>query len=485
MAVAAGRFVGVVSRRLRAGGGSVIGGRVAIRVCPDVLARLAVGRTSVVITGTNGKTTTSHLVAAALSGRGPVAHNAAGSNMPDGAVTALMEAPSARLCVLEVDELHLGPVVDAVRPDVVVLLNLSRDQLDRVSEIRSTARKVAAVLAAHPRAVVVANADDPLVVWAVGAAARGVWVAAGAGWQADTLACPRCGHPLSRQPDGGRSVSWSCSHCGLRRPDPQWWWEPDQPDPHQPDPHQVDAIERTWQEQGGVGRRGRQQVGDRGVGGFVVHHLGGAPVRLLLGLPGRVNAGNATLALAAAAALGTDPATAATGLAAVREVAGRYGHLAYRDRQVRSLLVKNPAGWGEALDMLTADGPVLLVINAREADGRDVSWFWDVSVEALRGRAVAVAGERAADVGVRLSYAEVPHTTCRDPLAAIEALPAGEIDAVANYTAFRDLQQSLSRPDRTRPHPAGPGTTTSGSSPVTARPSPSKATARSGDRGGR
>ena len=208
-------------------------------------------------------------------------------------------------------------------------------------------------------------------------------------------------------------------------------------------------------------------------------------MRVWLGLPGRVNAGNATVALAAAAALGTDPATAAAGLAAVREIAGRYGRLAYRDRLVRSLLVKNPAGWGEALDMLAVDGPVLLVINAREADGRDVSWLWDVPLEALRGRAVAVAGERAADVGVRLSYAEVPHTTRRDPLAAIEALPAGEIDAVANYTAFRDLQQSLTAPDRARTHPAGPGATTSGPPPETAWPCPSGAAARSGDSGAR
>ena len=478
----------------------MIGGRVAIRLCPDVLARLAVGRTSMVITGTNGKTTTSHLVAAAISGRGPVAHNAAGSNMPDGAVTALMEAAKARLCVLEVDELHLGPVVAAVGPDVVVLLNLSRDQLDRVSEIRSTARKVAAVLAGHPETMVVANADDPMVVWAVGAAARVVWVAAGGAWQADTLACPRCGQPLSRQPDGERSVSWSCRHCGLRRPDPQWRWEADQPDPYHKkprDPQQQreedrlhrQSSERARQERAsyvpvGDSRSSPEQIDVRGVWGFVVHHRGGAPVRVWLGLPGRVNAGNATMALAAAAALGTDPAAAAARVAAVRGVAGRYGRLAYRNRRVRSVLVKNPAGWGEALDMLTADGPVLLVINAREADGRDVSWLWDVPVEALRGRAVAVAGERAADLGVRLSYAEVPHITHRDPLAALEALPAGEIDAVANYTAFRDLQQALSRPDRARPaHPAGPGATTSRSSAVTAWPHPSGARARSGDRG--
>jgi hypothetical protein len=100
--------------------------------------------------------------------------------------------------------------------------------------------------------------------------------------------------------------------------------------------------------------------------------------------------------------------------------------------------------------MLAANRPVLVVMNAREADGRDVSWLWDLPVEALRGRAVAVAGERAADLGVRLSYAEIPHHADPDPLAALESLPAGEVDAVANYTAFRDLQQSLTGKNRAR-----------------------------------
>ena len=172
------------------------------------------------------------------------------------------------------------------------------------------------------------------------------------------------------------------------------------------------------------------------------------------GLPGRVNRGNVTMALAAAASIGTDPAAAAPHVGRVHAVAGRYDALAYRQRLVRSFLVKNPAGWAEALDMLVADRPLLIVINAREADGRDVSWLWDLPVETLRGRVVAVAGERAADLGVRLSYAGIPHRSHADPLTALEVLPVGEVDAVANYTAFRDLQQSIAR-DQERQVPRG------------------------------
>ena len=469
----------------------MIGGRLALRLCPDVLARLAEGRTSVVVTGTNGKTTTSHLVAAALTGRGPVAHNAAGSNMLDGAVAALMAAPHSQLCVLEVDELHLGTVLDAVRPDVLVVLNLSRDQLDRVSEIRSTARAVAGVLGGHPETLVVANADDPLVVWAVGEAARVVWASVGATWQADTLACPTCGHRLTRRRHGRTSGSWCCSHCGLTRPRPEWWWRPAQRHPQQCRDQHCGDDESSHNPSGQEQSTGEQRGGP--AGGFVdthflVHRRVGAPVPVSLGLPGRVNAGNATMALVAAAAIGTDPATAARHLAPVQEVVGRYGRLAYRGRLVRSLLVKNPAGWGEALDMIAADRPVLVVINAREADGRDVSWLWDLPVEALRGRALAVAGERAADLGVRLSYAEIPHHTHPDPLAALETLPAGEVDAVANYTAFRDLQQSLTRKDRARARPPQHAPTYPKASPATPSASRSPhpmASLRRGDSGER
>ena len=409
-AVVAGRVAAGVSRRLGLGAGSVVAGRVALAVTPGVLAGLAAGRTSVVVTGTNGKTTTSHLVAAALGGRGAIAHNSAGSNMADGAVAALIAARRARLAVLEVDELHLGEVVDALAPDVLVLLNLSRDQLDRVSEVRATAAGIRALLARHPATVVVANADDPLVVWAAATAARTIWVAGQARWQGDSLSCPACGHQLTRDdgPGSARGPGWWCGGCGLARPAAHWSWN-------------VEA------------------------GRAVVCGPTRPPVELSLGLPGRVNIGNAAFALAAAAAIGTDPVAAAPLLARVAQVAGRYQTWPYRGRLVRLLLVKNPAGWGEALDMLPAHRAAVLAVNAREADGRDVSWVWDLPVEVLAGRDVVCTGERAADVGVRLDYADIDHATETDPLAALDRVPAGAVDVLANYTAFLDLRRHLER----------------------------------------
>src|SRR4051812_27245265 len=145
-----GQLASTISRQLHRGEGAVIGGRVALLLNRQALSRLAVDRQVVLVTGTNGKTTTAHMIAAVLRTRGPVAHNATGANMPDGVVAALMAQPAARRAVLEVDELYLGRVVDAVGPSAVVLLNLTRDQLDRGSEVRAVAASVSAALARHP-----------------------------------------------------------------------------------------------------------------------------------------------------------------------------------------------------------------------------------------------------------------------------------------------------------------------------------------------
>jgi UDP-N-acetylmuramyl tripeptide synthase len=107
------------------------------------------------------------------------------------------------------------------------------------------------------------------------------------------------------------------------------------------------------------------------------------------------------------------------------------------------LLAKNPAGWVETLTVIAPERPVLIVINAREADGRDTSWLWDVPFEQFPAREVVASGERAADLGVRLSYAGLDHRTEPDPVAALALLPSGTVDVVANYTAFRQLQRRL------------------------------------------
>jgi UDP-N-acetylmuramyl tripeptide synthase len=409
--VGAGRAVAALSRWAGRGGGSIIGGRVTLALDPSALRRLSAGRRVVLISGTNGKTTTSHMVAAALGVRGPVAHNASGSNMADGAVAALAEHPDARWAVLEVDELHLASVARRCDPALVVLLNLTRDQLDRAAEVRRTASCIGAALSELPHTTVLANVDDPMVVWAAGRAAGPVvWAAAGSEWRADSLTCPRCGRLLVESPSGCVGPSdehsgWACG-CGLSRPGPSWW---------------LDGATAH-----GVDRSGLP-----------------CATPLTLGLPGRVNRANALVALAAAAHEQVPTAVAARAVGELDEVAGRYASVVRGRHRLRLLLAKNPAGWAATLSMLDERRPLVVAVNAREADGRDTSWLWDVEFDELGRRPMVASGEHAADLGVRLSYAGLDHHTEADPLAALDLLPSGDVDVVANYTAFFALRQRL------------------------------------------
>jgi UDP-N-acetylmuramyl tripeptide synthase len=153
--------------------------------------------------------------------------------------------------------------------------------------------------------------------------------------------------------------------------------------------------------------------------------------------------GNAVTAMAAAAQLGVEPRRAAAAMSQLPDVAGRYTIVTYHGRKLRLLLAKNPAGWAEMLGLLDEPRPLLVVVNARVPDGRDTSWLWDVPFEELAGRQVVAAGEHAADLGVRLTYAGIEHATAADPLAALALLPTGDVDVVANYTAFHGLRRRL------------------------------------------
>jgi lipid II isoglutaminyl synthase (glutamine-hydrolysing) len=401
--VGLGRAASWLSRAAGRGAGGIIGGRVALAVDPGVLRQLATGRRVALVTGTNGKTTTTYMITAALRARyGTVASNDTGANMPDGHTAALAGNPAARHAVLEVDELHLHQVADQVRPEVITLLNLSRDQLDRAEEIRKVAMRLAAAVTAHPQATVVANADDPNIVLAGAAATRVVWVAGGVAWRADATVCPRCARLLAVQ-----GAHWWCE-CGLARPLPAW---------------QVDGEAITTPDE--------------------------ARLPLRLQLPGAANRGNAAIAVATAAALGCPPATAVPAVEALADVRGRYRTVTLGGRAARLLLAKNPAGWQEMLSVIADHTrPLVLVVNAREADGFDTSWLWDVRFELLQGRHVIASGERATDLAVRLRYAGVDHHVQPNPVAAVASLaPAiaglshgGEApEIIANYTAFKAL----------------------------------------------
>lgn len=398
LATSLGRLAGALSRAFRRGDGFVIGGRVVLAVCPDAFGRLVAGRRVAFVSATNGKTTTTRLLAAALGRAGAVITNTSGANMPAGLVAALAAArgaPASAPVVLEADETYLPRLLPATRRSLLVLGNLSRDQLDRVGEVAMVARRWRTAFAAAPEVSAVANADDPHVAWAASVIDDVTWVSAGNSWTADSVLCPSCGQVLRRA--GG---DWSCA-CGFRRPPVTW------------------------------------RLDDGALVGS-----DGARHELDIALPGVANQANAAMAAVAAETLGVPVAQAIPAMRSVNSVGGRYQVVDLGGRRARLLLGKNPAGWAEMFAMLApAPAPVVIAINARAADGKDPSWLWDVPFEKLADRVVVATGERRHDLAVRLLYAGVAHVSVDDPWACppTELGEHAVVDAVGTYTAFRDM----------------------------------------------
>jgi len=397
-AAALGEATSATSRLLRRGQGAVIGAKVTLALAPRALDELAAGRRAAIVTGTNGKSTTTALLAATCSAAGlKVASNVEGANLRSG-IVALLGSKRARdtdVAVLEIDELAMPSLLPSFTDPVVVLLNLSRDQLDRFGEVRRVAAEWRRALEAQP-ATVVANADDPLVVFGAEVANDVTFVGVGLRWVQDAASCPNCGQQIVRA-----GTDWWCV-CGLRRP-PAY------------------------------------ELDDN------VLVMGEERVTLRPGVPGRHNIGNAALAVVAATKLGVPLDVAVAALGQVTSVAGRYQTVTFGTTRARLLLAKNPAGWGELLAMIEDDDrPVVLGINARIADGHDPSWLWDVEFEKLRGRRVTATGERAADLAVRLRYAEVDCDVWDGPLVELlDRFGVAEVDVLANYTVFAELMRAV------------------------------------------
>ncbi len=392
-----------MSRVTGRGAGAHVSGRIMLKVQPDLLHDLAVRDRVTLVSATNGKTTTTALLAAALGAAGrPVVTNHTGANLVAGVVASLAAPHPPSDAILEVDERVLPLVVDPLDAELLVLGNLSRDQLDRYGEVRSLADRWREVVAAHPDIPIVANASDPHVAFAA-ASDRTVWIDLGGGWRGDAATCPACGRLLGWTDDPATGHDTYSCPCGFAEP----------------------AADIRL-------------VGD-------VLHLGDRAVTIDLALPGRWNVLNAALAITAAAELGVDPEVAATAAAAVTTVSGRYATYRLADgRPARVLLAKNPAGWSEVLAWLDErENGVVLAVNAHVADGRDTSWLWDAPFERLRDRTVAASGERSLDVAVRLDYDGVVCVVEADPIAAAALVGGPEVDIVASYTQFTALTRRL------------------------------------------
>lgn len=389
-AVLAGSWAGKAYRLSgRGGDGASTRGSAMLAVDPNAIRTLAEGRRTVMITGTNGKTTTTHLAVAAL---GRAATNASGANMPSGIVAAYAESaqPSA---IIEVDELYVDIVARQVRPVAIVALNLLRDQLDRMHEVARVGRSWQQAFRATG-ALVIANPADPHVAYAAMDVDH-LWFDPGLRWTDDSATCPRCGSLVR-----WNARRWACA-CGLAMPASDAW------------------------------------VDDDGL-----HFADGSCQPFSLKLPGAVNRGNAGAALLAARALGASLEHAAERLAGVHSASGRYASIRVGGRTARLVLAKNPASW-RAVMQWAADHPIIAIVNARAADGRDTSWLYDVPFEVFEGRTLGACGERAADVALRMHVAGARPIVDVDLDRVARQMPAGELHVLATYSAFAMLRRQV------------------------------------------
>ncbi|MSQ60979.1 MAG: Mur ligase family protein [Dehalococcoidia bacterium] len=442
-AVLAGKAAGSLARRLGRGGGTALPGLLAERIEPQVVRRLAgqIRGPRVLVTGTNGKTTTSRLLVSILrAARHDPIRNGAGSNLMRGiAATLLREADlrgglaPERPAVLEIDEATLLMAVGELHPDVIVFTNLFRDQLDRYGEIDAVAEVWRTTLGLLPaEATVVLNADDPLVCGLQeGTRARILTygiddpsVAGAAEHAADSRWCPRCGRDYAYDAlYFGHIGLWRCPGCGDSRPTP-------------------DATATSIDLSDDAAR-------------FTLTLPEGKRT-IELPLVGLYNVANALAAAGAALAMGLAGEYVGAGLAAATPAFGRQERLNVNGREVRLLLGKNPAGLNQALHTIVAakgEKNLVFLLNDDIADGTDVSWIWDVDYEMLAGRArtVIAGGQRAEDMALRLKYAGLPPAlVTHDIAAALQGglLRSGEgepLYVLPTYTAMLEARESLGR----------------------------------------
>lgn len=448
-AIGIGKLAGKASRALGRGGGTALPGLLALRVDAQLVSTLCaqIPRGSVLITGTNGKTTTARIIAAILrrAGFAPL-HNKEGSNLMRGIATALIErarwlgaldGKENTIGLFEVDEATLPQAIAEIQPRVVAITNLFRDQLDRYGEVDRVASLWAQALRALPSgAALVLNSDDPKVA----ALGKGFGNTLYFGIEdtklgrsalehaADSQWCPDCGidyhYEISYY---GHLGHYQCPRCGWSRPSPHI------------------KVERISLK--GFSSSELEVLTPHG------------KVKLEFGLPGIYNTYNALAALTVALALEVPLATAAQGVGELTAAFGRVERVEIEGRTAYLILVKNPVGLNAVLRTLLAQEAmfhILFILNDGIADGRDVSWIWDADLENLAGRVrlCIASGTRAEDMALRLKYAGVedePRSTLeverdlgRALAKALHHTPPGEpLYILPTYTAMLNLRGIL------------------------------------------
>lgn len=424
VAVSTAKTVTFLVRLLRLGAASVLPGEIARRIQPQLLQQLScqVKHGVILIAGTNGKTTTSLLLRTMLERQGwRVAHNAAGANLENGLMTALLESTNlfgkltADYAILEVDENIVPRVLQPIQPRIILCLNLFRDQLDRYGEVDIISQRWGKAIATLPlETIVIPNADDPTLSYmGQHLPQRVLFFGLNEPEQyldeiphaVDSIYCPNCGHSLEYQ---GVYLShqgdYKCPSCGFHK-------------------GQLAINSREWQQ-------------------------------ILIGL---YNKYNTLAAVLAAQQLGIDEVTIRDTITNFQAAFGRAEELSISGKHVRILLSKNPVGMNETIRAVNQAGgqTKLLVLNDRIPDGTDVSWIWDVDTEKLveQGGTLVVSGDRVYDMALRLRYSQpednglqlIVEEDLKQAIAtALEHTPKDEtLHILPTYSAMLEVREVL------------------------------------------
>jgi UDP-N-acetylmuramyl tripeptide synthase len=433
-----------LSRVVGAGGGTTVPGKLLWKLDPGAVDRLAarLPRGSALISATNGKTTTAAMVARILEPSVRLAHNRSGANLVSGVASALLAAQEAELGLFEVDEAALPEVARRLQPRAISLGNLFRDQLDRYGELELLAERWRATVQELPaEAALVVNGDDPqvgdLAFERPGCTVFGLddpRHASELQHAADSKWCVRCGTPyVYAAAYIGHLGDYRCPACGHTRPLLHVR-------AREIEPHGLDSVSFDLVTPEGTSR-------------------------VELGVPGLYNVYNALAAAALARALGASLEEVHAGLQGFSAAFGRFERIAIGERSLLVLLIKNPAGANEVVrTLLTGTPPRLLLValNDEIADGRDVSWIWDVDFEPLLGglERLIASGERAAELALRFKYAGLPADAIEVVPSLEEALdrgleltpPGAELIALPTYTAMLGLRDLVARRGFVKPY---------------------------------
>jgi lipid II isoglutaminyl synthase (glutamine-hydrolysing) len=447
LALAAGKGSGAAGRFLNVSGGTSLPGAIARRVDPLVLQKVAAASKArkAAITGSNGKTTTCRMLAALAQANGiSVAQNRSGSNLLQGVTSVAVRGADlrgrmrAQLLLLEVDEATMRRVTPEVTPDMVLVTNIFRDQLDRFGELYSMARMLEAAIEALPRhGSAVLNGDDALVAsLAPRAQARRLYFGLrvdGVGSEvpehsADTIRCVHCQHALTfRQVYMSHLGDYECRGCGTKRPD-------------------LDiAVTAIHASPDG--------------GNDVTAETPAGPMQVHVPLPGLHNVYNAAAAIAGAFALGTlEPGSARSALESLRPAFGRLEEIKAGGRRAVLSFVKNPTSYNATLRLILqrpGRKHVLAAHSNTVVDGEDFAWLWDVDLEALVPdlASLVVSGTRAEEVALRMKYAGANLTDIRVIPGrqtaldtALARIPPDEpLYILAGYTPMREFRRIMQR----------------------------------------